>query len=399
MNLKAKLEAAQKAFTAAMDKLNEDDTEENLKAAEEAAKNYQEINERLKRADATMSAIRALGDSEEHEDTGGRPDTSSHYKGMAPSGRSTQGTGFTQELKSALERQGLKASALVQGQPLLVNHTGDILTDPRPAFGLQGLVRRTFVGGGSGQYLRQTLRQNQAATVAREQLKPTSSYGIEAKSWQLATIAHLTDPVARQWIEDLPALLDFLGSEMAYGLSEAVDEFILKGGTDENGTAINGILTDNGVATETYAKSPLRTIRSALTALQLAGTRATGIALHPRAWEEIEMSEDLQGRPLLSQTAGTITSLALFGVPVTLVAGLDEATSVVADWTSVNLLERGAYQITMSEVGTPEKPGEDESPLFAGDLYARNQVRFRAETRNGLLLGSLPAIRKVELEA
>lgn len=404
MNLKAQLEAAQKAFTAAMDRLNEDDTEANLKAAEEAAAKVKDIQDRLRKMRLSNASLDALS-AEEHEqvDSWETPKPKQgdpvQYKGMAPGGRSAQGSGFANSVKTALDAYGMKSTSLVSGSPLTVPHAGNILSDPRPSFGLQGLVARQLVEGGSGQYLQQTLRQNKAATVAREAVKPTSAYGIEAKRWQLATIAHLTGPVARQWLEDIPTLLEFLGSELAYGLSEAVDEFILNGGTDENGNAVTGILNNSGIDTEEYAVSPLRTIRASLTSLQLEGTTATGIALHPRAWEEIEVSEDLQGRPLLTQTAGTATTRNLYGVPVALVAGLDEATAVVADWSSIVLLERGAYQITATEHGTPEAPPIAEGAVFAGDTFARNQVRFRAETRNGLLLGSLPAIRKVELEA
>src|SRR5439155_13445792 len=99
-----------------------------------------------------------------------------------------------------------------------------------PAFdpAIHGLpARRTFVrslipsstieGTDKFDYLRQTVRTNNAAPVAPGAAKPTSIFTLELVEDRVRTIAHLTEPVQRQQIADIDRLQSFLEGELRLG--------------------------------------------------------------------------------------------------------------------------------------------------------------------------------------
>ena len=400
MNLKNQLKAAVQAEYDAKEALEANYTAANLKAVQEAVAQVKILEERIADAKAANAALDALSDPEGVE-CGDGPNgpfrrhatTTPESKGdLTGTSRATKGQAFANAVKSALYSKGLGDSELGNVASLAIPYAEAIVSDPRKAFSLENLVNRRLVETGSGQYLAQTLRDNQATSVPRGELKPTSSYGMEARTWELSTLAHLSEPISRQWLEDMRHVSQWLSVELAYGLSEAVDQFILNGGASESGNEITGLLNTEGVEEIAYRADPLRSIRRAIGSLDLAGITANGIAMHPLDWEGVELLADAEGRTLLAPV-GQSAARQLWSVPVTLSAGIPQGQAIVADWTSIFLLNRGVIQMKATE--TAALMDADGAP--AGDLFSRNQLIFRCEQRVGLTMLSLPSIRKVEL--
>lgn len=288
--------------------------------------------------------------------------------------------------------------ALVPQGAVVSRFEQTIVNDPRQSFSLYGAVQHVDASGvNSGTYLRQTVRDNQASAVKDGDLKPVSKYGLEQKSWRMATIAHVSEPMQRQWFQDYENLEAFLSSEMAYGLDLAVADMILNGDTDEDGNKFDGVLTTTGIGQTAYTTSPLRSIRKAITDLQVTGAVPTQIVLHPSAWEEIESSLTNEGAYLLDGAPQAAVAPQLFGLPVLLSTGLDPDKALVGDLSSIVVYDNGSVMFAWSEggqvnMGTAEVPDNVE-------LFRANKLVWRAEVRLGLAVMSTKLLRVAELAA
>ena len=88
-------------------------------------------------------------------------------------------------------------------------------------------------GSGEFAYLRQNVRQNNAAITADYAVKPTSGYSVERVESKLEVVA-ISEGVPRYWFVDTVALQGFLANELDYGLRIAVEAKVL---ADINGTS------------------------------------------------------------------------------------------------------------------------------------------------------------------
>jgi HK97 family phage major capsid protein len=257
-------------------------------------------------------------------------------------------------------------------------------------------VNRREVDSAAGTYLRQTQRVNNAAPVVPGELKPISQYGLEPATWQIATIAHLSEPIKLQWLDDYPALEQFLGQELAYGVEEAVADFILNGGTAEDGSTVSGMLNTTGVVQTPFTTNRLLTLRRAIGELDVQGVTATGIILNPSDWESIETLTTANGEFLLPLAPQNSVDRRLWNTPVTLAAGMPAGEAIIGDLSTVSLLYRNSQRIEwnpyMTEIGS-------SGALEPRDLFRRNEVVFRAEIRVGLEILSTKTLRIADLSA
>lgn len=271
---------------------------------------------------------------------------------------------------------------------------GTIIEDPTAAQHLLSAIGSQPVDTPSGSYLRQTKRESNAAPVKNGDLKPQSVYELEPVTWNVATIAHVSQPLQTQWLADYAALEQFLATEMAYGVDAAVSAFVLNGGIDENGNPVTGILTTDGVQQTAFRASKLLSIRRALGQLESEGVAATGIVMSSDSWEDIETALDADGRFLLPQAPTQQPVRTLYGVPVTLVQGMPDELAIVGDLSTVHLLFRNSLQLAWNDfhadLGTAAVPAPT-------DLFRRNQTVMRAEIRVALELSSLKTLRVVDL--
>lgn len=218
-------------------------------------------------------------------------------------------------------------------------------------------------------YLRQTVRDNQAAPVAVGALKPESKYGLASIDGKLEVIAHVSEPTPEYWLLDNQSLQGFVQTEMQYGLERAVEEQVIGGtGISPN---LTGILETSGVLNQAFTGDATTTVRKGITALELLGYAGGGVILHPLAWEALELSRRQDGSPDLGS-----------GIPVDRAAqrlwGLRIAISNAVPVGTGVLFDLGALAVTGDgNVRTQWSSG-------VADDFSRNQVRARTEGRFGL---------------
>lgn len=263
---------------------------------------------------------------------------------------------------------------------------------PRTGLSLLEIIQAEEVTGGPvGSYLRQQQRENRATTVPGGRQKPTSSYQLKPAQWRTSTIAHLSEPIRTQWLDDYAGLYDFIGSELVHGVDRATNRFMLYGGQDEDAGTQPGLLNVGGVETTEYRESKLRTLRAAIGELEVAGVEPTHIVMSPADWEDIEVLEDAAARYLFDGTPGSRPRRQLWGLPVVTPPDMEQGRAMVGTFGNVRLLHRGSHQITWNDSLHVEN-SDSSSPL---DLYGRNMVRFRDEVRVSLVIQSLQAYRYV----
>ncbi len=349
-----------KAFDGHMAKA--DQARAKLKEIEESDARFQKL--------AAIDGSKGLGQKLREEEDG----LGDYFGGgSAKAGQVLSFKSLAHKVKSNMAgRGGFRVKSLVSAGSQVT--TAETLTSPvtlaQPATGLLDLMPVRFLDGTDQySYLRQTTRTNNAAPVAAGALKPTSVYTLERVTRELSVIAHVSEPIFEYWLSDEPALEQFIGGEMGYGLQIAVEDQVLNGdGTGEN---MSGLLNASGLQTQAYNTSQIRTVRSGITKVEVLGYTASGIVLNPLDWEAIETAEDANERYLMGNEGSPIDRAArrLWGVPVAL-------TTVVTQGSGILLSDGAAGIVADRRV--------DMHWGVIGDMFHRNQVSARVEGRFGV---------------
>ena len=226
-------------------------------------------------------------------------------------------------------------------------------------------------------YLQESVRVHAAATVAAGGVKPESTYTVERIDDRARVIAHVSEPIPRQYLADIPLLRGYIDGNLREGLMLALEDQIIAG--DGDGENMTGILETSGILSQAWDTDILTTTRKAITNLDLRSIVPTGWAMYPTDWEAIELTVDLADRYQLSSPGGLLpvdrARRRLWGLPVALSLGVPEGTGILADFAgSTKLFEREAVRIDWSENVVN---GEGVSD------FVRNLVRFRCEGRWG----------------
>ena len=141
------------------------------------------------------------------------------------------------------------------------HHHGDIdipqvispaVTTPalKPNRLLELLTTKTL-DGNEFEYLRQTVRTNNAAVVADNATKPTSVYTFEEASGRARVIAHLSEPFPIRYLSDHDEVTNILGSQMAEDMYRILVSEILAG--SGSGEHFTGLDSTSGVQTQAFS--------------------------------------------------------------------------------------------------------------------------------------------------
>lgn len=246
-------------------------------------------------------------------------------------------------------------------------------------------------------YQRQTVRDNNAAVVARGALKPTSIYTVGKVEDRCATIAHLSEPIAKQDLADVPLLQQFIEQEMRLGLELALENEIMNG--DNTGDRFTGLANLSGTQSQAFSSNVLTTARKAITKLDRYGSLGrAGWLMSPEDWETIELLADNEGQFYYGgpQAAVNPGSRRLWGAPVVVSDAAATGTAYLADFSTLRLQVREEGKLSWSEnVYRPDALGEG---VGASD-FERNLITFRFEGRFGLEARRPSAIVEVDLTA
>lgn len=271
--------------------------------------------------------------------------------------------------------RGYKALLTTGSVPVTIPLNPDPVRSPvRPRF-LRELIPSTGNETGSYSYLQQTTRTNNAAPVAEGALKPTSIYTMERIDDTVRTIAHLSEPIPRQQLDDAPLLRQFVDNELRLGLFLALDDQLLNG----NGTAPNlrGLNNVSGIQTVTTGADALTRVRTAITRLQQEDLEPDALVVSPGDWAKIESTAMAQYAANPNMTPLDAMSRRVFGVTVLV-------TNAVANGTGwLGAFRDGSFLVIREEARVDwTEAGYSAGPPISSD-FEKNEIRFRAEMRAG----------------
>ncbi|MBN7327385.1 phage major capsid protein [Mycobacteroides abscessus subsp. abscessus] len=284
------------------------------------------------------------------------------------------GTGWASRAATAvLAMGGTEGRNVVSGSidiPELVEI--EITPMARPKRLIDLLASRKPLSENSFEYLRQTLRTNNATVVPDAALKPTSLLTATPITDRARVIAHLSEPVVIRLLEDHRELERWLHDEMVEGVLDALEQQVISGtGSGEN---MVGLLTVAGTTPVPFATDKVTTLRKARTALQLLGEQPNAVVLNPHDAEDIDLTRwGAQGGYLTDGYTDTNAGSGnIFGgsqIQRVISPSMPAGTAVVGDWAQLRLYVREATRLQIDT---------------AGELFTHNQVIFRAEGRFGL---------------
>lgn len=266
-----------------------------------------------------------------------------------------------------------------------------------PVLALRQLIANVRNTTGRFAYLRQTVRTNNAAVVAQGAKKPTSIYTLARVDDRVRTIAHLSQPIAKQDLDDVGLLRTFIDQEMRLGLDIALEEEILEG--DGTGEHFTGMANVSGSQSQAFVTNVLTTARKAVTKLERFGyLGSAGWVMTPEDWETIELLADNEGQFYYGgpQAAVNAGARRLWSVPVVVSDAATTGTAYLADFSQMRLQVRQDGVLDWSE--NVYDPDAISAGVGASD-FERNMLRFRFEGRFGLEILRPSAIVEVDMAA
>ena len=320
-------------------------------------------------------------------------------KGQKAGAKNELGKQFLNELKNYPTMSGSKALIPVAGSVTVgaMSQTIGELADKAETILQMIPIQGTDQDRVS--YMRETVRTHAAASVENSNLKPTSTYNLERVNADIITIAHLSEPIPRQWLSDAPMLADYIGRTMREGLILQLEEQIFQGtGLDDQ---IEGLENVSGLRGQSFDTDVLTTTRKAITALENVPIIPDGWAIHPSDWETFELLENTAGFYAMGSPGQIPVDRAnrrLWGLPVAVSLGVTEGVAYLTNWSNaLKLWEREAIRIDWSEVFTRSiTVGEDD---FDKTGFETNEIKFRCEGRFQLEVSRPSAIVEVNLTA
>ncbi|WP_316740451.1 phage major capsid protein [Streptomyces sp. MK7] len=357
----------------------------------ETAKGLKADIEKLKAGDTMRQALAALGE-------GVTPGTAGKAASMHPRVKASGGSNWAdtmlEQLGGAQGYKGIFASGTI---PVSVPLDPEPVRLDVPVLSVRQLMPNVQNTTGRFAYMRQILRTNNAAVVAQGAKKPTSQYQNQRFDDRVRTIAHLSEPIAKQDLDDVPLLRQFIDQEMRLGLDLALEDEIING--DGTGEHFTGLANVSGSQTQAFATDVLVTTRKAVTKLERYGYMATAAFLMtPEDWEAIELLADNENRFYYGGPQTTVDRSArrLWGAPVVVSDAVPIGTAYLADFQQMKLQVRQDGVLDWSEnVYDPNALGAGSG---ATD-FERNMLRFRFEGRFGLEILRPSSIVEIDLTA
>lgn len=284
--------------------------------------------------------------------------------------------------------------------PTSVAQTIPVVVDPEP-IGEGGrqdsifdIIPAVTTGTPAWTYRRATTRELDAQIVGTGEVKPSSVLDFEDVTNKLGVIATLAGPISEQTLQDYPALVRFINTELLLGIRLRLEDEVFSGtGEPINSTSdpskvvgehFQGILNTTGVLDQAFTGDGLGSIAVAATRLEADGYTLSGIAIHPDDWVALTTARNASGA---FDLGGPIDPAArtVWGHPVRLTRGLPAGTALAVTDGSAAI--------------RPHIHGLEARAVTVNDDAARNQVRIRVEGRFGFDLYRPGGLCTIELTA
>lgn len=278
-----------------------------------------------------------------------------------------------------MEVKTLVDSSPTSGGPLAPATRDQANTMARRQPMVRDLLNVIQVETGSVEYPKQTVRTNNAATVAEGNQKPESAYAFTLETANVRTIAHWI-PASRQILDDAPQLRGLIDSELLYGLALKEDAQLIAGdGTPPNLTGLIPAATAYAAPfTPTGTVNEIDKLGLAILQTTLANETPTGIIVHPSDWMRMRLLKDANDKYILGDPGANVPTV-LFGLPVVPTAAMPIDTFLVGNFPrAATLYDRWNPRL---EVSTEH-----------ADFFTRNLVAILAEERIGLAIKNPEAL-------
>ncbi len=191
----------------------------------------------------------------------------------------------------------------------------------------------------------------------------------------IQVVAHVSEALDRSLLTDYDQLVSFIDNQLRLGvLLEEERQILLGSGTAPN---LRGILNTVGIQTQAKGADPTPdAIHKAVTKIRVVFGEPDAIVIHPNDWEEIALLRTADGIYIWGSPADE-AELSIWGLKVIVSPVLTAGTALVGAFgTAAEVFEREGARVTFSESGLGNAAGEE--------MFSRNQIRFRGESRIGL---------------
>jgi HK97 family phage major capsid protein len=188
----------------------------------------------------------------------------------------------------------------------------------------------------------------------------------------VVTIAHVTEALDRALLMDFEELVSFIDGQLRLGVLLAEEDQILNG----DGTRVNltGILNTAGILTQATGGDPAaEALHKAITKVRGYFYEPDALVLNPTDWETIRLTTDANGNypaaPIIDADPTRLWGKNVITSPV-----IAQGTALVGAFRQgPTVWDREQARITFTESGLGDGAG--------GEMFTRNQIRFRGEER------------------
>jgi len=237
------------------------------------------------------------------------------------------------------------------------------------------LSRGGRVSGNSAYFIRETAFTNNASPQGIEgTVKAESAITFDTVSRNVTTLAHWV-PAARQLMDDLPALLEYVRRKLLFGLRYREDVEILSG--DGSGQHLTGLITSStafntGLLGSAWNKIDM--LRRALEQVEIADEIPAGFfVVNPADWADIELTKSSQGEYLIGEPGGQdLGPDSLWGKPVVVTNAITSGTFLCGSSEGAELFDRTDATIEIS--------------TEYSDYFVRNLMAILCECREVLCI-------------
>jgi HK97 family phage major capsid protein len=289
----------------------------------------------------------------------------------------------------------------IAGELVLPDRVGEIIRAEDRPLRIRNLLTVGSTGSDTIEYLEETF-DNQADSVPEvftgEATKPKSDIRYEKKTGVVKQLAHYVR-ISNRMLEDAGQLELMINSRLAYGLDLVEENQLLWG--DSGGDDIVGILNTAGVvdyATAIHAvrgsSDPVDTlldkIRRSRTNVEMQFLEASGVALHPIDYENIELLKGTDAR-YLWVTVAEGGAPRVWRMPV-----VETVALLDPDLSGQRIALVGAFKMGAAIF---DRSGTNVEVGYANDDFITNYKRIRAEKRLALIVWRPAAFVAIETVA
>jgi HK97 family phage major capsid protein len=225
---------------------------------------------------------------------------------------------FAKKGKGTSERFQLKTiTSLVGsgGSGIITQILPGVQMEPLRRFTIRDLIDTGRTTSNLIEWIKENVFTNNADVVSEGAQKPESNITYTREDVPVRTLAHWIH-ATRQVLADFPQLQTLINGRLTYGLKIAEENQILLGdGTGENLLGLIPQATAYNNSLNRANDTMIDVIRHAILQVRLSYYPATGVALSPTDWHNIELTKDNQNRYMMANPQGVLPAM-LWGLPV-----------------------------------------------------------------------------------